>query len=606
MPKALDLRPAQISHHPTQRIDTSPSKLPLPGPVDILQRWIEAMSEYGIAAIEEVTGLNLAPLKAILDQLLDALDGIDLTNPGGILAAIAAAAADALKLDEVVALLSQWKIMPWQWGDGGVPLGLVRKGAQSLVAVGNFPNAASIGDNPFWQFDPAVTSTADGTGSATALADGSLKVLHSVQFPVTPGKAVPVVGRWRWRGLAATGNPLKLGVREFRGDGTSVDVTLASVAAPTGDSDTPHHMDFAPLAATYTPGVGAQRAWVRAVLEDTATAGRVWFDEGDADTTDDAPDWLAWLPNLFGLGSLDDAIDGDLDEIIAGFITGKLNPLHLIEDDSIRQFVKGLLDTLASILRLVPFVGDNLSDSLSNFADAMEAQNDVVIGTAAQTTQIAAALGRGVPAADDFERATLGARWRVITSNGGTASCNGHDLVLGHDEETDYILLDLDKQAAGPYQTGEIVLGSAPGFNTILLASVRGHNDIVLRASDFTLWGQRTMLRARWSGQNKNIRLSAFVNGSEVAVLYNQAVSTASAGSKLTLEAGVRETEQPRRYIIRVNGAIVSGGDIIESGSASSLTGLRRGLGGRTEKLGVGDLSVSPDPGTVKQWAATG
>lgn len=514
--------------------------------------------------------------------------------------------ANVLGLDEVLELISSWKILPWQWGEDGVPLGLVKKGAQSLVAVSNFPNAASIGDNPFWSFDPDITSTADGTGSAKATADGSLKVLHSVQFPVTEGEAKPVRGRFRYRDLVATGTPLKLGVREFRTNGTQTDVTIASVPAPSGDSATANHLDFVHLSGTYTAPAGVERAWIRAIIEPGATAGEVWFDEGDADTSDEAPDWLQWLLDLFGLGGLGDAVGGDTDNIIAQFITGKLNPSQLLQDETIRQFVKGLLDTLASILRLIPFVGDDLSDSLDNFAEAMTAQNDVVIGTAAQTSQIAAALGRGVPAADDFERAALGSRWRVITSNGGTATCNGHDLVMSHDEETEFILLDLDKQAAGVYQTGEIVLGSAPGFNTVLLASARGHNDIILRADDFTTWGARKMLRARWSGQNKNLRLSAFVGGSEVVTLFNGTVATASAGSKLTLEAGVRETEQPRRYILRINGAIIPGGDIIESGTASSLTGLRRGLGGRTEKLGIGDLAVSPDPGTVKQWTATG
>lgn len=550
---------------------------------DIIDAWIRIVGMIGSA-------LGIPNLDSFLPQLGTAFQGIDLANPGAI-------------LSKVTELLSSWKILPWQWGDG-IPLGLVSKASRSLVAVGNFPNAASIGDNPFWSFDPDVTSTADGTGSARATADGTQKVLRSVQFPVQEGVAVPARGRFRWRDLVSTGTPLKLGVREFHADGTTTDVTVAQIAAPGTNSADAGHMDFVQLSATYDPPAGVSRVWLRAIVEPTATAGTVWFDEGDADTTDEAPDWLAWLVGLFGLGSLDDAMGGDVDDILSGFISGKLNPLDLLEDNGIRDFVKGMIDQLTSILRLIPFVGDTLGDSLENFADGMEAQNEVVVGTASSLSQLAAAMGGGVPDADDFERTTLGPNWRVIKSNGGSVTVDGHDLIMGHDDDTDIILLKTDKLASTDFQTGEIVLGSAPGFGTVLVDSARGHNDIILRASDFTTWATRTMIRCRWSAQNQNVEITAWVNGSKVATIFNGALQSATSGSRMMLECGVLGV--PRQYIVRINGAIAK--DVVESGTASQLGAgfRRRGLGGATEHLGVGGLAISPDPGKVKSWAVTG
>lgn len=559
--------------------------------------------------INEKAGIDLSSWEAFLASLEDG-EGIDLP---GLLVALAtlqdafAALGEVVNVEDLLERLSSWRIMPWQWGDG-VPLALVSKESASLTAVGNFPNAAAIGDNPFWVFDPDVSSVADGTGSARCTADGTMKALHSVQFPVVPGEAYPYRGGFRWRGLASTGSPIKLGLKLFHTNGTQSDVVLGAIAPPGADSASGSHMDFVQVAGEWTAPAGVERAWLRALVEPGATAGSVWFDGGFVDTPEGVPDWLRWVLDMFGIGGLVDAIDGDTDNLLATFVEEKLNPLNLIKDETIRGAVKGMLDTLASLLRKLPLIGGQLSDSIQNFADAMEAQNDVVIGTASRTEQIAAALGRGVPAADDFERSALGARWRVITSNGGSVTVNGHDLVMAHTETTDYVLLDTEKTASSDYQTITMVLGSAPGFNTVLLTDARGHNDGWGRCTDFTTWATRTGIRVRWSGQNKVIRLSAWVNGTEVVVLFNAAVKSASAGSTLTVELGVLVAEQPRRFIIRVDGSIVAGGDIVESGTASQFgaSHRRRGLGGRTEKLGVGDLAVSPDPGLVKQWAATG
>jgi hypothetical protein len=346
-------------------------------------------------------------------------------------------------------------------------------------------------------------------------------------------------------------------------------------------------------------GLDAVGTWLDKIF-DLADGFGGWFGDSE-DLMGNFDDMLGGVLGLFGLGSLNDLATGDPTDILSSFVTGQLNPLALLEDGGIRDFVKGMIDQLTSILRFIPFIGDTLADSLTNFADGMQAQTETVIGTASSLSQLAAAMGDGEPDADDFERTTLGANWRTIFSDGGAVSLDGHDLAMTHNDDTDFILLKTDKQAKGNFQTGEIVLGSAPGYNTLVLDSARGHNDVWLRCSNFTDWATRTGIRCRWSAQNKNVKISAFVSGTEVTTIFNGALQSASAGSSLKLEAGVLGVA--RQYIVRINGAIVK--DVVESGTASALgpAYLYRGLGGATENLiGV----ATPDPGKVKVWTVTG
>lgn len=349
-------------------------------------------------------------------------------------------------------------------------------------------------------------------------------------------------------------------------------------------------------------GLEAVGTWLDKIFDLSDGFGG-WFGDSE-DMFGKFDDLLGGVLGIFGLGSLNELATGNPLDIVASFITGQMNPLDLLEDGGIRGFVKSMIDQLTSILRLIPFVGDSLADSLDNFADGMEAQNEVVVGTASSLSQLAAAMGDGTPDADDFERTTLGSNWRTITSNGGSVTLDGHDLAMAHSSDTDYILLKTDKTASGDYQTGEIVLGSAPGFGTVLVDSARGHNDIWLRCTNFTTWATRTGIRCRWSGENKNVEISAWVNGAKVSTIFNGAIQTASSGSRLSLEAGVQGV--PRQFIIRINGAIVK--DVVESGTASQLGTLNRyrGLGGATEKLGIDPFAISPDPGKIKSWTVTG
>lgn len=532
--------------------------------------------------------VGIPNLGDFLQEIAGALEGIDISSPGAIIQTIIGVIANSpLNALNIFGNLPSYLL-------GEVPASALGSASPNLLSNPGFEGAISMDDEGGWVWDATTGHTSNGCAKTTA--NSTLKALQSNGIAVTPNQQIDLSVWVQTTSYVGTGTPIKLGVRTYS-SGSVVDTsTLAQRAA------TP---SWTEMSGTYTvPASGVDSIRMRLIVDTTATGGDVRFDDAEVRKPGNGP--FDGLLSLFGLSSLEEFLDLDPDSVWSLVVTTILNPLSLLEDNVIRDFVKQFLDTLTSVVRLIPFVGDDIADSLDNFADGMTAQTETVIGTAATTSQILAALGSGVPDADDFERSSLGSNWRVITSNGGSATCDGHDLVMAHSDTTDFILLKTNKLAGSDFQTSEIVLGSAPGFDTILLDSARGHNDIWLRCTDFTTWSTRTGVRCRWSASNKNIRLSAWVNGSEVVTLYNAAASSASAGSRLSLEAGVNGTQ--RRFVIRINGSVIPNGDIVESGTASQYGASyrTRGLGGRTEKLGIDPLSVSPDPGRLKQWTATG
>lgn len=532
---------------------------------------------------------------------------------------------------------------------GVLNIGNISNKPQNMLDNPDFREAISLVGGGIWTYDAVDGKTVPGCAVTTA--NGVVpRILRSNAIEVAEGDELDLGVSVKWSGLAYTGTaPIKLQVvhlvynpvtQEFD-EGSTVDAV--TVASPGANQST--WLDW--LDDDYVVPAGVTHICLQLYVGANATTGTVKFDDGLVLKTGLLQMlWIGGLLEQFleifgvfgnttgglaglstGMALLQNLVSNllslvglagfDLDDLnkspmlfnpssfLSTFITNGMNPLNLLEDNIIRNFFKQFLDQITSVLRLIPFVGDSIADSLEGFEEGMAAQTDTVIGTAATTSQILAALGTGNPAADDFERTDLTARWRVIKSNGGSVSVNGHDLVMSHDDQTDFILLDTEELAGSDYQTVEITLGSAPGFDTVLLDSAYGGNDAIVRASNFTTWATRTMVRCRWLS-NRNIRLSAWVNGSEVVTLYNATVSSASAGSRLSVQAGV--DGNPRRFVIRVNGSVIPNGDIVESGTASQYGASYRyrGLGGRTDILGIPPLAATPDPGKLKQWTATG
>lgn len=208
----------------------------------------------------------------------------------------------------------------------------------NLLTAGSFPNAASIADNPIWTFDPTVSRTGDGTGSAKVTANGTDRVLRSNLIGVSQGDTIDLSAWVKWSGLTFTGSPLQLSVRQFLGNTMVSDVAITSLT-PGGSSG-----GFTKLSGTYTAPAGVDRVYTRVVVTGSATAGTVWYDDGSSNKTgllqipwmQNLPEAFDGVTSLFNLASFTDLIDGGLDPsyVWTQIINSILLPLNLLTGQS--------------------------------------------------------------------------------------------------------------------------------------------------------------------------------------------------------------------------------------------------------------------------------
>jgi hypothetical protein len=240
---------------------------------------------------------------------------------------------------------------------------------------------------------------------------------------------------------------------------------------------------------------------------------------------------------------------------------------------------------------------------------AVAAQTDVLVGLTALVTQIQAGQNPAPSVADAFERVSTTnldpTLWDQYYSGGGTwAIPNGHDASWSGNFSTDFVCRYKPTQATTDAMTSTIVLGASPDSNLLPLPA-NGHDDVWVRLGAFTTYATRTGVRLRVTG-NGTWRLSAFNNGTEVAVLATGSITRPAAGAVLSLEA----VGTTRHFIGRLNGTIIPSADVIETGTASQMgSAFRRyGLGGRAEYV----TFVLPPffwlskPGSMRQWTAVG
>lgn len=307
MPSSFDVRPVQITHHPTQRIDSSLSDLPKLTWDELLGGFSRAMktafgidvtSATGLAqSIKDDTGIDLVAMGQMIDVLfgplydggatsltpeaiwqwvtqnhlskwllssdLPGFEGLDLTQPRAILDALLS--GDWLEaLAEVFNLPANQELTV----ENVIQIGIQRIfGAVDPRRIGVIPASHIGADNPELLVNPGFTtavsilSNTDWThsdtvgrstpiGSACTVGDGNLKELLSEPIPVASGHQIDFASWWRWRGLEYTGStPLVMGVAEFWRDelgGVALVAKhdLASVETPTADSSNAGEEDF--------------------------------------------------------------------------------------------------------------------------------------------------------------------------------------------------------------------------------------------------------------------------------------------------------------------------------------------------------------------------
>lgn len=506
---------------------------------------------------------------------------------------------------------------------GGVPIGAITDDEPNLLPESLFA-LGSIAANPQWTVDPGNSRTADSSGAAKVLADGTIKALRSGE---TPDDTIPVaVGKTftpeiyvKHTGYAGTGSPIQLHVVPFT-DGVQGDPVVVDSYGPTGANlDWPGRK----LSGAYAVPVGVDAVQVRLVVTAQATAGTIWFDDAVGKQTG--------LLQMGWIGGLLELLDGFTDGIpIVGQIVdailgtssgdGDLNLLNTIFGD-----LFGLMGDPADVgtgaptpnpIGRIPVVGGLLDGLFGGFTgifdqDADQAQvgdaasgvADSLAGTAATLSQIQAALAEGTPDSDDFERTNngnWGPDWLVMEDGeGGNAKVDGHNAVWTADwsKDSEMVARRLLRQASGVNQTVSVVLDSSSGSITDGTAAV----DLWLRMSAFTTWATRTGMRMRFWG-NKDLELAWFNNGSKVWSVTGTSPQSASSGATLTFEAGQQLV--PRKFMAKINSTPVL--EYTEPGTASSLDNRWRGAGGRGEFSLIMIPPINMQPGKLRQWTATG
>lgn len=263
---------------------------------------------------------------------------------------------------------------------GSVPVGALSNDTPNLLTDFTFPVGAIV-DNPDWTVDTTTTRTADGTGSAKVIANGSLKALRS---GATPATVIPVAAGQTFtgsifvshQGYVGSGPAVRFQVVPFTGTtpGAPVDLVTAATINSTPDAQ---------IAVTYAP-TGADLAWpgkqitgsyvvpqgvtglqARIVLTAETTAGTFWFDDGSGKQTGGVrQEWIPGLP---------EALQAPLDAL-QGLVDGILSALTGV------PVVGGLFQDVFDILHVFP--GDHVTGAAgpANMFDSILGIIDAILG----------------------------------------------------------------------------------------------------------------------------------------------------------------------------------------------------------------------------------
>lgn len=198
----------------------------------------------------------------------------------------------------------------------------------NLLVAGNFQDAASIADNPFWSWDSGISHKPDGGGSVKVTANGTLKALRSNEIIVNPAQTMSLEMWVKWSGYTGANSPIKLQLIEFAGRGVDAE-QLAIKDIVTFNPNTPNG-DWRLLSGSYTVPDGVNAVRVRLFVTNDAQTGTFNFDDGVGKKTNKIQQgWIDGLANSF-----QEALSRwqlIIDTVVNG-ITGSNNALHSLED----------------------------------------------------------------------------------------------------------------------------------------------------------------------------------------------------------------------------------------------------------------------------------
>lgn len=239
--------------------------------------------------------------------------------------------------------------------------------AEQLVNPG-FDTAGSLTDDTDWTWDPAVGYTR--LGSATAVCDGTLRVLESNRVEVNSGQQIAMSGKWFYEGVTseADSEPFRIMAAAYDRAGHLLEeVNVATLTEPTGDSNGAEgatENGWFNLAGVYTvPNNAVDYVSLILVCDVEATAGNVWVDDCSI-TRQGNPSWLQLVKDT----------TQDLIDAIVSAINGVI---------SIGNNIPGLKGAVQTLQAAVSGAGTLAGNALEAAEDAAEDLAEIMAGVGA-------------------------------------------------------------------------------------------------------------------------------------------------------------------------------------------------------------------------------
>ncbi|MGH3725667.1 MAG: hypothetical protein ACRDUS_16280 [Mycobacterium sp.] len=158
--------------------------------------------------------------------------------------------------------------------NGIIPVSWIADVVEDLSqGAGEFPDVASVADNPFFAWDPGTPGWHSG-GSVKVSGDGTAKSVRGEIFDVVPDQVVTLEAGVKWSSVtaAAASNPIRVGFACWDGAGNPLPDVFTGLLQPAGSSG---WVDMA--ADAWVVPAGVARAAVLMAITGDLTAGDVWF-----------------------------------------------------------------------------------------------------------------------------------------------------------------------------------------------------------------------------------------------------------------------------------------------------------------------------------------
>ncbi|MDQ2636851.1 MAG: hypothetical protein M3Y83_08260, partial [Actinomycetota bacterium] len=298
MPRSYDLTPAKITHHPTQRIDPVPGRLPNIKPEDLINGFAKAMKMLtGVDItsttaffewLKEATGLDFVILGKLIDSIVELL-GIDPDHPVDIAAQWGKIKQD--HLDPISDFLTPDSPLNGAnlFGLLDLPFVMLRNANQELLENPTFFGELAVGNRRRWSHVTDVyRDDRDPPGAETVVCNGELTAIRSNRGKVAEGQMI--VGEIHVLGNQVTGGPgaelVRLELVTYLNNvrvGAPVSVGLTAFTldpAGAGWVGAPSTALAGRLELDWTVPAGVDEVELRTEVTGDATSGRVWADSG--------------------------------------------------------------------------------------------------------------------------------------------------------------------------------------------------------------------------------------------------------------------------------------------------------------------------------------